>query len=87
MALVNLPRSVFVDFPLGRQCGKPNDTELQMSILRDALDTLVKANAPGQIVDLSYEWEEPFDWESFKQDVEAMIAEERSTAREWSPKS
>ena len=87
MALVKPPRTAFIDFPLGRQCGKPNDMSLQIRILKDALETLVKADAPGEIVDLPYEWGDPFDWESYQRDVEEMIEEEDSVVQEWVPKN
>ncbi len=86
MALVKSPRTAFIDFPLGRQCGKPNDMSLQIRILKDALETLVKADVPGKIVDLPYEWGDPFDWESYQRDVEEMIKEEDSDMQEWVPK-
>ena len=64
MAQVKAPRSAFLNFPLGRQCGKPDDVELQTAILRDTLKVLSSAQMPGEIVDLPYEYGEPFDWES-----------------------
>lgn len=76
MALVKPPRAVFVDFPLGRQCGKPNDVPLQMSILKDSLDSLVTLKTPGELLDLPYEWDEPFSWASFERDVMEMLSEE-----------
>jgi len=60
MAQVKPPRSVFVNFPLGHQCGKPFDRELQMSIIKDALRVLSTLDEPGAIVDLPYEWGEDF---------------------------
>ena len=76
MALVKPPRAVFVDFPLGRQCGKPDDVPLQMNILRDALQALATLPTPGELIDLPYEWGEPFDWASFERDVMDMLIEE-----------
>ena len=76
MKLVKPPRAVFVDFPLGRQCGKPNDVPLQMNILKDALQTLTTLQTPGQLLDLPYEWGEPFSWASFERDVMDMLSEE-----------
>ena len=60
MAQVKPPRPVFVNFPMGHQCGKPFDRELQMSIIKDALNTLKTLQEPGQIVDLPYDWGEDF---------------------------
>jgi D-proline reductase (dithiol) PrdB len=56
MAQVKPPRPVFVNFPLGHQCGRPFDRELQMSVIKDALSTLTTLQEPGQITDLPYEW-------------------------------
>ena len=60
MAQVKPPRPVFVNFPLGHQCGKPFDRELQMNIIKDALGTLTTLDEPGKITDLPYEWGEEF---------------------------
>ena len=86
MALVKAPRAVFVDFPLGRQCGKANDAKLQMGILKDALQTLVQARIPGEIVDLPYKWPECFDWESYESDLMEMLKQEGQPAQDWAPK-
>jgi hypothetical protein len=86
MGLVKPPRAAFVDFPLGNQCGKPNDADLQLRILKDTLDVLVSASTPGEIVDLPYQWDEPFDWASYRRDLEAMINDEGIAAQEWIPK-
>lgn len=61
---VKPPRSVFVNFPLGHQTGKPNDPALQRAILRDALAAFETIDRPGRIVELPYVWD-PSDssWE------------------------
>jgi hypothetical protein len=87
MACVKAPRNVFVNFPLGRQCGKPNEANLQTQILKDALRVLVTATTPGEIVDLPYEWHEPFDWASYSQDTEQMLKEEGEEKQEWKSKA
>jgi len=86
MALVKPPRAIFVDFPLGHQCGKPYDTALQMRILKDTLKNLVEASVPGEIVDLTYSWGEPFDWESYERNLMEMIKEESHAPPAWVPK-
>ena len=86
MAQVKAPRNVFVDFPLGRQCGKAQNVDLQTRILRDTLNVLATATVPGEVVDLPYEWGEPFDWASYKRQVEEMIKEEGLETQEWAPK-
>ncbi|MCE2463608.1 MAG: hypothetical protein J4F46_06835 [Dehalococcoidia bacterium] len=61
---VKPPRSVFVNFPLGHQTGKPHQPELQRSIVRDALRALETITTPGEIVTLPYVWDEKDDsWE------------------------
>ena len=87
MEQLKAPRMVFVDFPLGRQCGKPNDRELQMNILKDTLNFLETAQTPGQMLELPYKWSEPFDWESYSRDMAQMIQEEDIPLQDWEPKS
>jgi len=87
MAQVKPPRSAFLNFPLGRQCGKPNNAGLQMSILKATLDVLVNASTPGEIVDLPFEWGFPFDWKTYMHDLDVMLKEEGLLAQEWTPKS
>ena len=55
---VKPPRSVFVNFPLGHETGKPNQPDLQRSIVGDALGALRSMAAPGTIVHLPYVWDE-----------------------------
>ena len=86
MSQVKPPRSAFVNFPLGHQCGKPNDVDLQGRILKDVLNVLATATTPGGIVDLPYEWERPFDFSDFMQDLQDMLQEEGGSAQEWKPK-
>jgi hypothetical protein len=86
MARVKPPRAAFINFPLGRQCGKPNDVELQKEILRATLNVLKTATVPGEIVDLPYEWDEPFNWSWYTREVMEMLEEEGTLAQEWKPK-
>ena len=61
---VRPPRSVFLNFPLGHQTGKPHQPELQRRILRDAFHALETITDPGTIVSLPYIWDEEDDsWE------------------------
>ena len=55
---VRPPRSVFVNFPLGHQTGKPQEPGLQRSILLDGLRALETISTPGDIVRLPYVWDE-----------------------------
>ena len=61
---VKPPRSVFVNYPLGHQTGKPHQPELQRSIIRDAFRSLETIDTPGAVVSLPYVWDEQdSDWE------------------------
>jgi hypothetical protein len=42
------PRTVFLDFPLGCPAGKPNEAELQRSVLRAALEEPRFLAIPGE---------------------------------------
>jgi len=85
MKLLRAPRSVFVNFPLGHQCGKPNNTEMQLEILKDALNFLVSAREPGGMLELSYDWGESFGWNDYKEGVQKMLEEHGSEKQEWNP--
>jgi len=87
MAQVKAPRSVFINFPLGHQCGKPDDSDLQTQILKDTLSYLAQANTPGEIADLPYEWDVPFDWSCYLKDVEDMLKSEGAEIQDWKPKT
>ena len=86
MSRVKPPRSAFINFPLGRQCGRPHDADQQTRILEDALRVMVTAEAPGRIQDLQYEWDDVFDFAGFLRDLQDMLDEEKSTVQEWEPK-
>jgi len=86
MARVKAPRNVFVNFPLGRQCGKPDDRELQINILKAALGHLKAAKTPGEFADLPFQWDEPFDWNCYLKDIEEMLKSESAEAQELKPR-
>ena len=61
---VKPPRSVFVNFPLGHQTGKPKQASLQRNIVRDAFLAVELMVKPGMVVELPYIWDEDNDsWE------------------------
>ena len=61
---VKPPRSVFVNFPLGHQTGRPNQPDLQRGILLDALRALETISVAGTVLTLPYVWDENDDsWE------------------------
>jgi D-proline reductase (dithiol) PrdB len=65
-AQVKPPRSLFVNFPMGNAFGAPFDVDMQMNILRAALNLAETAQEPGILVDLPYVWPEPFAFEPGK---------------------
>jgi len=64
------PRSVFVDFPVGRTFGHPADSAEQQLVLRGALGELPNFTQHGQIIDL------PFTWAGDDRSWERMIQQE-----------
>ena len=76
MAQVKPPRAGYVEHPLGRQCGKPNNPEDQKNILRQALTLLVEAREPGRIKDLDCDWGRPFGWPDYLAGIEEMLKQE-----------
>ncbi len=59
-ALVNPPRALFVNHPMGNNFGAANDVEAQMRILRAALNLVETVEQGGTIVDMASDWQEPF---------------------------
>ncbi len=58
-----VPRLLFVDFPLGNPCGKPDDVEMQRQIVGLALDLLEGAFAPRTTVQAPVIWDaDDDDW-------------------------
>ena len=51
-----VPRFVFVDFPLGNPCGKPDDAEMQRSIVALALNIAASAVSPRTTVHAPVRW-------------------------------
>ena len=45
---VKPPRSVFINFPLGHQTGRPNDPALQRAIVLDALAAAEMISSPAR---------------------------------------
>ena len=61
-AQVKPPRSVFVNHPMGNAFGAPGDTDMQLKILRGALQLVQTAQQGGVLVDLPNVWPEPFQF-------------------------
>ena len=52
------PRALFVRFPYGAPLGPAHNTDIQLAVVRAALDVLVNAAQPGAIVEADVEWPE-----------------------------
>jgi D-proline reductase (dithiol) PrdB len=59
-AQVKAPRTVFVNFPMGNPFGRPFDRAQQRAVLLEALHAVETAQEGGALIDLPYEWSEPF---------------------------
>jgi hypothetical protein len=57
MEQAHAPRSVFVDFPVGRTFGRPNDEHQHQQVLTAALGQLLQFTQSGQIRDLTVKWD------------------------------
>lgn len=60
---------------------------MQARILEETLDILVTASIPGEIVHMPYEWDGPFDWSSYMNDIQEMLKDEGGTPQDWNPNS
>jgi D-proline reductase (dithiol) PrdB len=56
MEQTHAPRSVFVDFPVGRTFGHPGHAEQHQQVLAAALARATAFSAPGAIDDLPFQW-------------------------------
>jgi hypothetical protein len=56
---VGVPRTLAVEFPFGHTLGQPHNVSQQMRVIRQALDVLENAQAPGTIVHSSEVWPVP----------------------------
>ena len=57
-----LPRAAFLDYPLGRTAGRPNEPDLNRSIMLDTLLAFETIDESGTIVDLPYHWAATDGW-------------------------
>lgn len=57
-----VPRFLFVDFPLGNPCGRPDDTVMQRAIVGHALDLIESATLPRTTVQAPFAWSEDESW-------------------------
>jgi D-proline reductase (dithiol) PrdB len=68
-SLVKPPRAVFVNFPLGHQCGKPDDPTGQRAIVREALRLLETVTEGGTLLRLPVRWREDDPTDSWEQEA------------------
>lgn len=61
-ALVNPPRALFVNHPMGNNFGRPDDVAMQADILRTALGLIYSVEEGGVLVDYPSVWDEPFEF-------------------------
>ena len=68
---IGVPRTLAVEFPFGHTLGQPHDVAQQMRVIRQALEVLDTAKAPGAIVHSPETWPVPHkealkDWQPEK---------------------
>ena len=56
---VGVPRTLAIEFPFGHILGQPHAVEQQRRVIRQALEALERAEAPGAVVHSREEWPEP----------------------------
>jgi hypothetical protein len=56
---VGVPRTLAVEFPFGHTLGRPHDAAQQMRVIRQALEVLETAEAPGLVVHSPEAWPVP----------------------------
>jgi hypothetical protein len=56
MEQTRAPRSVFVDFPVGRTFGRPGDAARHREVLAAALAQAGAFGSPGEVRDLPFQW-------------------------------
>jgi hypothetical protein len=59
---IGFPRVAAIEYPYGRTIGQAGDREGQRNVLIEALNVLDKAQRPGQVFHLPFNWpEDPKD--------------------------
>lgn len=76
-ALVNPPRTLFVNAPMGNTFGRPGDIDGQQTILRAALDLAKTATEPGVLIDWPEPWPEPFEYFTGEATPEAIARQKK----------
>lgn len=86
MEKVNPSRAAFINHPLGRNCGPTHNKDLQIKILKETLSKLENMNKNDDIFQLEHEWESEISWDSFLEDLSAMLKEKKEKMQAWEPK-
>jgi len=60
---VDPPRSVFLDFPLGQTCGRPDDPQERREIMQTALEQM-SSLGPGEIFRLPFPFADSDEWKN-----------------------
>lgn len=58
---IGVPRTLAVEFPFGHILGQPHNKEQQMRVIRQALEVLEQAEAPGTIIHSHEKWPAPLE--------------------------
>jgi hypothetical protein len=53
---VGVPRALFVKWPLGHPLGEPHHATQQRTLIFAALQLLITATQPGQLIEPGYRW-------------------------------
>ena len=76
LSQVTPPRAVFVDHPVGRTFGPPQDRQRHETVLRQALAELPHFTAAGQIRDPHFHWS-PDGSRAWEDELRAEILHDR----------
>lgn len=55
-------RYLHVDFPLGNPCGKPGDRDMQLAIIRQAVELFKSATRSRTVIRAPFEWSKDQSW-------------------------
>ena len=68
---IGVPRTLAIEFPFGHTLGLPNKVDQQMRVIHQALDVLVQAKNPGEIVHSEEKW--PINQETALRDWQPSV--------------
>ncbi len=76
MSKVTPPRAAFVDHPVGRTFGPPNDRQRNQTVLARALAEVPKFSYAGEIHDLGCRWS-PDGSRAWEDELRAEMSQDR----------